>query len=895
MANPIEKFTAKAHEAVQHALQTAASAGNPELDPLHLMEALVQQSGGIVGMILRKMNADTNGLITMTQGEIARLPKTTGGSEPRINRDLQAIMTLANTIADQLSDQFVSTEHLFLAICQTDCKANNLLKLHAIEEKEVSQTLTAMRGSQRVDDPHPEGKFDALNRYGIDLVEKAEQGKIDPVIGRDQEIRRVIQVLSRRTKNNPVLIGEPGVGKTAIAEGLALRIVENDVPETLRGHRVVTLDMGALIAGAKFRGEFEERLKAVLREVADAAGRVVLFIDELHTVIGAGATEGASDAANLLKPALARGELRCIGATTLDEYRKHVEKDKALERRFQPVKVGEPSIEDTISILRGIKPRYETHHGVKITDSALVAAARLSSRYITERFLPDKAIDLVDEAASKIAMELASVPVEIDQVQRRLTQLELVARQLAEEKEDAAKQQLEEVENELSEKRLELANLRQQWEQEKLGVGDIKEIRRQLEASELEYRKLEASIKDLQSAGQAVDEAKFQQLYEIDHRCRQLAQRVEEDDRAKSESPKEVPEQKLLRQEVSEDEIAEVVSAWTGIPVTRMAETQREKLLQLESRLHRRLVGQDEAVVAVSDAVRRSRVGLQSPDRPIGSFIFLGPTGVGKTELCKSLAEVMFDNQNALVRIDMSEYLERHSVSRLIGAPPGYVGYEEGGKLTEAVRRTPYCVVLLDEIEKAHHDVFNVLLQVLDDGRLTDNHGRTVDFKNTIIVMTSNLGSQRIQEITNANGSQEQIQHAVMQELQAHLLPEFINRIDDTIVFHPLTQEEIREIVGLQIVSLEKQLSERGLQLVVTDQACQAIAAEGYDPMYGARPLKRVIQQRIQNPLASEMLREDFAEGDLIKVDYKSGEFLMATISGADRKASETRSPDSES
>lgn len=876
MAFQFEKLTTKAQQALQTAHAMAQSNGNPEIDSIHVLSALLSDNDGIVVSILRKMKADLSNLNTMLQGELGRLPTASGGSEPSIGRVLQDVLNEASSIALSISDEFVSTEHLLLGMCNTDCKANNLLKLLAIETSEIKKTLTLMRGSQRVTDQHPEGKFDALQKYGIDLVEKAEQGKIDPVIGRDQEIRRVIQVLSRRTKNNPVLIGEPGVGKTAIAEGLALRIVQNDVPETLKGHRVVALDMGALIAGAKFRGEFEERLKAVLREVSDAAGQIVLFIDELHTVIGAGATEGASDAANLLKPALARGELRCVGATTLDEYRKHVEKDKALERRFQPVFVGEPSIEDTISILRGIKARYEAHHGVKITDSSLVAAAKLSNRYIADRFLPDKAIDLVDEAASRVAMELASVPTAIDEVQRRLRQLELAARQLDEEKDESAQQRLADVEDEINEKKQQLESLREQWESEKIGMGDVKEVRQELEACELQYRKLDTSIKEKQSAGLSVSEAEYQQLYEIDVRRRNLAQRVQEDvDAAPRE---ESAEHRLLRQKVTENEIAEVVSVWTGIPVTRMVETEREKLLQLESRLHERLVGQNDAVTAVANAVRRSRSGMQSTDRPIGSFIFLGPTGVGKTELCKALAEVMFDDENSMVRIDMSEFMERHSVSRLIGAPPGYVGYDEGGKLTEAVRRRPYCVVLLDEIEKAHNDVFNVLLQVLDDGRLTDNHGRTVDFKNTIVVMTSNMGSHRIQQITEAGGSQEEIRKAVTEELQSRLLPEFLNRIDDTIVFNPLTREEIRRIVDLQINAVEKLVQEQGLSLVVTEAACAAIAVEGYDPLYGARPLKRVIQQRIQNQLATELLKTEFNHGDCIKVDYQMGEFRFVKM-----------------
>ncbi|MEX0818924.1 MAG: ATP-dependent chaperone ClpB [Pirellulaceae bacterium] len=874
-----DKLTIKAQEAVAAAQSSATENGHPEVDALHLLSALLRESDGVVQAILKKIGVNREQLIPMVDAELSRLPKTSGGSQPQVNAGLREVLEASSRDADAMKDEFVSTEHLLVALTKGKTKAKQILELNGVREADILAALQTVRGSTRVTDQNPEDKYQALERYGIDLVEAANAGKLDPVIGRDHEIRRVIQVLSRRTKNNPVLIGEPGVGKTAIAEGLALRIVQGDVPQSLKSKRVIALDMGALIAGAKFRGEFEDRLKAVLREIQDSGGNVVLFIDELHTVVGAGAAEGAADAANLLKPALARGELRCIGATTLDEYRQHVEKDKALERRFQPVFVGEPTVEDTITILRGLKARYEAHHGVKIKDSALVSAAKLSQRYITDRFLPDKAIDLVDEAASRIAMELESVPADIDEVQRRLRQLELAARQLAEETDETAQERLADIEDEMDALKHKLASLREQWEAEKLGVGDIQKVRQEAERIDLEYTQLDAAIKEKQSSGIPVGEEDYQRLYELDVQRRQLAKRIE----AEAEAPAAQPsERRLLRQEVTEDEIAEVVSAWTGIPVTRMLETERAKLLVMEDRLHQRVVGQDEAVEAVSNAVRRSRSGLQDPNRPIGSFIFLGPTGVGKTELCKALAEVMFDNEHAMVRLDMSEFMEKHTVSRLIGAPPGYIGYEEGGKLTEAVRRRPYCVVLLDEIEKAHRDVFNILLQVLDDGRLTDNHGKTVDFTNTIIVMTSNIGSQLIQQISEEGGDEQEMRAAVKESLHARFLPEFLNRIDETIVFHPLARTQIRTIVEFQTRHLAKQLEQQGITLHVTQAAQDAIASEGYDPSYGARPLKRVIQQRLQNPLATEILKGNIPEGRALTIDAQNGEYLFKTSDEAE-------------
>jgi ATP-dependent Clp protease ATP-binding subunit ClpB len=861
----LNKYTEKAQEAILAAQQLAERAGHPEMTPEHVLVALLQQQDGIVPAVLGKMNVDVGQTLSAAQALLARLPQAHGGSAPAPSTRLRGVTNAAEQLAGQLKDEFTSTEHLLLAIASETGRspAAEALKRQQITTDAILQALAAVRGSQRVTDQNPEGKYQALERYGRDLTEVARKGKLDPVIGRDEEIRRVIQVLARRTKNNPVLIGEPGVGKTAIVEGLAQRIVRGDVPEGLRDKRIVALDMGALVAGAKYRGEFEERLKAVLKEIADAQGQVVLFIDELHTVVGAGAAEGSIDASNLLKPMLARGELHTIGATTLDEYRKYIEKDAALERRFQPVQVGEPTVEDTISILRGLRERYEIHHGVKFKDAALVAAAVLSNRYIPDRFLPDKAIDLVDEAASRLRMEIDSMPAELDEVERRIMQLEIEREALRKESDAASKERLGRLERDLADLKESRTRLSAQWQHEKDAIQGVRGQKEELERLRLE-------------ADRAQRGGDYARASELQYgRIPELERRIREHEQAAGTVGGDAP--RMLKEQVDEEDIAEVVSRWTHIPVSRLMEGEIQKLVHMEERLHARVVGQDEAVAAVANAIRRARAGLQDPNRPLGSFIFLGPTGVGKTELARALAAFLFDDEHAMVRIDMSEYQEKHSVSRLIGAPPGYVGYEEAGQLTEAVRRRPYAVVLFDEIEKAHPEVLNVMLQLLDDGRLTDGKGRTVDFKNAVVIMTSNVGSHFIAEraVRGETGIDEGVRRELTDALRQHFKPEFLNRIDDIIFFHALRREDIRQIIDIQLHGLLQRLEDRKLRIELTPAARDLIIEEGYDPVYGARPLKRTLQRRLLDPLALAVLDGRFREGDLVRVDARAGALVL--------------------
>jgi ATP-dependent Clp protease ATP-binding subunit ClpB len=849
-----ERLTLKANEALQRAGALARERGNPVVTDAHLMAVLLEPEEGIVVPILQKTGLSVTELRQASARELDRLPSQTGGTaEPTVSRELNDALAAADTLAKGLGDAYVSAEHLLIGLVDTKgTSARELLSQHGITKETLLAALEAVRGSHRVTDVEPEGKYRALEKFTQDLTQLAREGKLDPVIGRDEEIRRVVQVLSRRTKNNPVLIGEPGVGKTAIVEGLAQRIVNGDVPDSLRGKQIVVLDIALMVAGAKYRGEFEERLKAVLKEITSQEGRFVVFIDELHTIVGAGAAEGAVDASNMLKPALARGELHVVGATTLDEHRKHVEKDKALERRFQPVFVGEPTVEDSIAILRGLKERYEVHHGVRIMDNALVAAATLSHRYVGDRFLPDKAIDLIDEAASRLRIAIDSLPQEIDEVERRMVQLRIEEQALSKEKDRASRERLDAVKRELAELAEQSQAMKAQWQAEKETIGRARELKAELEAARTE-------------AEQATRAGDLQKAAEISYgRVPSLEREIEEENKRLAEIQAKV---KYLKEDVDAEDVALIVSRWTGIPVSKMMESERERLTKLEGELSHRVVGQDEAVSAVANAVRRSRAGLQEPDRPIGSFIFLGPTGVGKTETARALAEFLFDDDQAMVRLDMSEYMEKHAVARMIGAPPGYIGYEEGGQLTEAVRRRPYSVILFDEIEKAHPDVFNVLLQILDDGRLTDSQGRTVDFRNTVIIMTSNAGSQFILE--HGERDWAEAERMVTDTLRHTFKPEFLNRVDDIIMFRPLSREDLLEILDLQLQRVEKLLESRRLTLQVTPEVKDLMIGEGFDPVYGARPLKRVIQRKIQNPLALALLEGQFSEGDTVRVTRK--------------------------